>query len=103
MKLDESNLKIFKHNKGHCLKILMPDGSDNYLHLQLYNDVESIMLIRDLLLEQEIYQPDLEIIEDDSYYRIWLTLKDVNGDSYLFHSRKLNLNDVVFERMQIIK
>ena len=102
MKLDVSNLKVFKHEKGYCLKIMMPDGSDNYLHMQLYNDIESILLIRDLLLEQEIYQPDLQIMEDGTYYRIWLSIKDVNGDSYQFHSRKLNLNDVVFERMQII-
>lgn len=102
MKLDESNLKLFKHDKGHCLKIVMPDGSDNYLHLQLFNDVNSMLMYRDLLLEQEIYLQDIEVKEDGSYYRIWVTLKDCNSDSYQFHSRKLNLNDAVYERMQIL-
>jgi hypothetical protein len=92
-----------KHDQGHTLKIIMPDGSDNYLHLQLYNDVDSMLLIRDLLLEQEIYSNDIHINEDGTYYRIWLKLKDANDDEYVFHSRKLNLNDVVFERMQLIK
>ena len=103
MKLDESNLKVFKHDKGHCLKIIMPDGSDNYLHLQVFNDVHSILLMRDLLLEQEIYENDLQVKEDGTYYRLWLNLKDCNGDEYPFHSRKLNLNDVVYERMQILQ
>lgn len=103
MKLDEDNLKVFKHDKGHCLKIIMPDGSGNYLHLQLYNDVNSMLIIRDLLLEQEIYMQDVEVIEDGTYYRLNVTLKDCNNDSYDFHSRKLNLNDVVYERLQILK
>ena len=102
MKLDVLNLKVFKHVKGHCLKIMMPDGSDNYLHLQLYNDIESILLMRDLLLEQEIYESNIAIREDDRYYRIYLNLKDVNDDLYSFHSRKLNINDVVFERSQLL-
>lgn len=102
MKLSESNLKVFKAEKGHCLKIIMPDGSDNYLHLQLYNDIESMCLIRDLLMDTEFYQDSIHIIEDEGYYRLILLIKDVNGDSYEFHSRKLNLNDVVFERMQLI-
>lgn len=103
MELNESNLQVFKHAKGHCLKIIMPDGSNNYLHLQMYNDVNSMILIRDLLLEQEIYTQNVEVKEDDSYYRLWLKLKDVNGDEYEFHSRKLNLNDVTVERNVILQ
>ena len=103
MDLDESNLKLMKHEKGHTLKIIMPDGSENYLHLQLYNDVNSMAMIRDLLLEQSIYIQDIEIKEDETYYRLFVTLKDCNNDVYDFHSRKLNLNDAVYERMQLIK
>lgn len=103
MKLTEENLRVFKHEKGHCLKIIMPDESDNYLHLQLFNDVNSMLLIRDLLLEQEIYQQDIEVIEDESYYRLNVTLKDCNGESYDFHSRKLNINDAVYERKLLMQ
>ena len=102
MMLQENNLKVFKHEKGHCLKIIMPDGSDNYLHLQFFNDVNSMTMMRDLLLDIEIFLQDIEINEDDGYYRLHLTLKDCNDDVYPFHSRKLNLNDAVYERTQII-
>lgn len=101
MKLDVSNLKVMKHNDNFALKIMMPDGSDNFIHTE-DNDLLSILINRSLLLEQEINEQQIEIIEDGTYYRLNLFLEDVNDEKHKFHSRKLNLNDVVFERDQLI-
>ena len=98
MKLDVSNLKVFIHHEGYALKILMPDGSGNYLHNGNKEDLNETILIRDLLLEQEINQEELLTKEDDRYFRLELRIKDVNGLEQYFHSRKLNLNDIVFEK-----
>ena len=102
MKLDVINLKVFIHHKGYALKILMPDGSDNYLHNGNNEDVNETLLIRDLLFEQEIFSQDINIKEEDRYFRIELRIEDINGDKQYFHSRKLNLNDAVFERGQLL-
>lgn len=103
MILTKSNLQVFKHEKGYTLKLLMPDNSDNYLHLQLYNDIESVLLYRDVLLDQEIDSLQLVIKEDETYYRLWLYLRDDNDDRYPFHSRKLNLNDAIHERDMMLE
>lgn len=97
MQLTISNLKVFKHGDDYALKLMMPDGSDNYLHTET-NDLESILINRSLLLEQEIDETQIKIKETDKYYRLYLNLQDVNGELHIFHSRKLNLNDVIFER-----
>lgn len=101
MKLDESNLRVSKIGTFYRLNIMMPDGSNNYLHSRNYN-LESILIIRDLLLDQEFGSDSLAVVEDGQYFRIHLTVFDINGENYEFHSRKLNLNDAVFERMQLI-
>ena len=103
MQLDVSNLKVVTHHDGgYTLNIMMPDGSGNYLHTGNH-DMESILIIRQLLLEKEFYDQDLKIIPDKKYYRLELTVSDVNNDKYVFHSRMLNLNDVIFERDQLLK
>jgi len=103
MKLTEANLKVFQKSEDEfALKIIMPDDSDNYLHSGGRVDLHDVLLIRDLLLDQEIYEPDIEIIRDEKYFRIQLKVQDVNDDKVLFHSRKMNINDVVYERMQLI-
>ena len=84
------------------MAIMMPDGSRNYLHTDLQMPINDVMVCRDLLLEQEFTQQEIEIKQDESYFRLEVNLKDVNGTDYKFHSRKLNLNDVVFERMQLV-
>lgn len=102
MKLDESNLVIDTKDKGkYVLKIMMPDGSRNYLHGLISDSINNLVIERDLLLEQEIYDQDVSIAEEDSYFRLNLSIKDVNGTEHFFHSRKLNINDVIFERMQV--
>lgn len=102
MKLDVSNLKVFIHHEGYALKILMPDGSGNYLHNGNNIDVNETLLIKDLLLDQEIDSQDIHIKEDDKYFRLVLRIKDVNDNEECFESRKLNLIDVIFEREQLL-
>jgi len=102
MKLTEENLKVFRHHEGYGLQIMMPDDSGNYLHNGNQIDLNDTLITRALLLEQEIFEHDIHIKKEDGYFRIELRLKDVNGNKEYFHSRKLNLNDVVFERMQLV-
>jgi len=103
MKLTESNLKVIMNDrKEFCLHLIMPDGSSNYLHNRDNLDVNDIVLVRQLLLNQEILDDELKIILDEGYYRLRLDMHDCNGNKHFFHSRKLNLNDVVFERMQLL-
>ena len=102
MKLTESNLIIQSHKSGFCMAIMMPDGSRNYLHTDLQMSINDVIVCRDLLLGQEFYNQDIDIKQDESYFRLHVNLKDPNGTEYEFHSRKLNLNDVVFERMQLV-
>lgn len=84
------------------MAIMMPDGSRNYLHTTLQMPINDVFVCRDLLLEQEFSQQEIEIKQDESYFRLQVNLKDCNGTIYDFHSRKLNLNDAVFERMQLV-
>lgn len=101
MKLDESNLVVQRYKNGYCLAILMPDGSRNYLHTDLEMPINDTLIVRDLLLDQEFSSQEIEVYGDGEYFRIRLELSDINGTKYTFHSRKLNLNDAVFERMQL--
>jgi len=103
MKLDVSNLKVFIHHDGYALKILMPDGSDNFLHCGNCVDIDDVVLTKDLLLKQEINSIHVSIKEDENYFRLELRVPDANGLYHYFHSRKVNLNDVVYERTQIIE
>ena len=64
--------------------------------------MENILIIRSLRLDQEIDEQQTSIVKEEKYYRICLTIKDVNDDIHEFHSRKLNLNDAIFERDQLI-
>jgi len=102
MKLTEGNLKVFKHHDGYALKILMPDGSGNYLHNGNHIELDETILDRELLLEMDIDHMCINTKEEDEYFRIELRIPDVNGNKHYFHSRKVNLNDVVFERMQLL-
>lgn len=102
MKLTEENLKVFRHHDGYALQIMMPDDSGNYLHNGNQIDLNDTLITRALLLEQEIFEQDLHIKEEDEYFRLGLVVKDVNDSPQYFHSRKLNLNDIVNERMQLL-
>ncbi len=102
MKLTSSNLKVFEYKEGYALKIMMPDGSQNYLHSGERLDINQLLRERDLLVQQEILAKDIEITPEDKYFRIIVRVEDGSKDKYYFHSRKINLNDAVFERMLLI-
>lgn len=76
---------------------MMPYNTGNYLHSEMKMSVNDAMLTRELLLDQEFSNMNVSLKEDEGYYRIILKINDVNGKEVVFHSRKLNLNDAVFE------
>ena len=91
-----------KDEKGnHRVMIMMPYNTGNYLHSEMKMSVNDAMLTRELLLDQEFSNMNVSLKEDEGYYRIVLKINDVNGKEVVFHSRKLNLNDAVFEVDQL--
>lgn len=101
MEVNDGNTYITEHKEGYSLNIQMPDGSRNYLHYTC-KDLESAIIVRELINECSIDHMNLIIGKDEGYYRLYLNINDCNGDFHKFHSRKLNLNDVVYERMQML-
>lgn len=101
MKLDTGNMYITEHGPMFTVNIQMPDGSRNFLHHKEM-DLDSAILIRELIEECSIDHMNIAIIPEDQYYRLVANIKDCNGDGHRFHSRKLNLNDAVYERMQLL-
>lgn len=75
----------------------MPNNTGNYLHTEMKYSVNDALLVRELLLDQEFTNQDVSLKEEDGYYRIILKVNDIIGQEVIFHSRKLNLNDVVYE------
>lgn len=100
--LDRNVLKIEKHNDHHRLRLMLPGGTGNYLHTDLKMSVNDAIIVRTLLLDQEFYDQDVTLSEEDGYYRMNLVVKDVNGTSYFFHGRKVNLNDAIYERDELL-
>ncbi|MGI0057333.1 MAG: hypothetical protein ACREAK_08170 [Nitrosarchaeum sp.] len=100
MKISLSNTYIIAHGGGFTVNIEMPDGSRNYLHSEPF-DLDSAIITRELIEEQDIDHMNLLIRVELGYYRLVAVLKN-NDESVEFHSRKLNLNDVVYERMQLL-
>lgn len=102
MEINAGNTHIVKNEKFFELRIYMPDGSRNYLHAKCLT-LEDALVSRELVDEITLDHMNIGIIEDGKYYRI-VTKIGVNHDEtdVRFHSRKLNLNDVVYERMQLL-
>ena len=100
MKFTDSNLYITEHRLGFTLNIQMPDGSRNYLHTEFYQDLMTAIYYRDELIKNFMIRNDvIGISKDEKYYRIIILFEDGFG-KVRFHSRKLNLNDAIYERMQ---
>lgn len=98
MELDKNNLVIYQLDQlTYGLKILMPNDTLNFLHGPK-STLENILIIRDQLSESAFYEQDIKIKEEDKYFRLYITVTNSNNENYLFHSRKLNLNDVIKER-----
>lgn len=95
----KSNLFVEKHEDGWFrLKLMMPQETGNFIHTDSQLQINEAVLIRDLLIDQEFYGKDIKLKEVEKYYRLIINAKDVNGDTIVFHSRLLNLNDAVYER-----
>ncbi len=102
MKLGLDNVQLVKKDGKYVIHIIMPDGSKNYLHCEQW-DLFHAITYRDDIIGLEIDKESIMVEEDETYYRLYLPLV-VGEDSDVelkFHSRKLNLNDVMFERMQL--
>lgn len=104
MKLTDDNVRLEKTAKGYCIKIEMPDGSHNYLHSQDFN-LQVAIGYRDDIIGLELDKESIQINEDEGYYRLYIPINVGETAEFeaQFHSRKLNLNDVLFERMQLME
>lgn len=102
MTVNLSNSFIEKHDEGYSIFLLVPDNSRNFLHCKSYRLDRILMYYQDIL-GQKIGNYNCSIIEDETYFRIQVSLRvgeQLNGENnkdLIFHSRKLNLNDAVFE------
>ncbi|MCV0393662.1 MAG: hypothetical protein K5790_10310 [Nitrosopumilus sp.] len=97
-----SNSYIEKHGDGYSIFISIPDDSRNFLHCDPLRLDRMLMYYQDIIA-QKIGNYNCSIVEDGTYFRIKTQLRcgeQLNGDNdtdLIFHSRKLNLNDAVFE------
>ena len=115
MKIDEKNLYITKvvedNNKWYYeLRIEYPDKSRNFLHWDdegRTQDLNELINTKTTILsfDNEINEETCRAIDDGTYYRIEapITIPTYkSGIEVTFHSRKLNLNDVVSERIYLL-
>lgn len=101
-KLTKEHLRLMRDEEGNHRIMLMQNTTGNYLHTDLKMPVNDALLVRELLLDQEFTSQDVSLKEDDGYYRIILKVKNVNDEEIIFHGRKLNLNDAVYEIDELI-
>lgn len=104
MKLTDDNVRLMKSKKGYQIIIEMPDGSRNYIHSQEFMLPLAIQY-RDDIIGLELDKETVQIQEDEAYYRLYVPIIVGENAEFeaQFHSRKLNLQDVLFERMQLIE
>ena len=109
MKLTKQNMYIKQHGSAtqFVLWIEMPDNSRNYLHTSPMALSECVHLMDDLIdytIENDCNEP--YFMMDEGYYRLHFTVPAaiLSTDSDIdFHSRKLNLNDIVAERRMLLE
>ncbi len=102
MKFTDTNLYIDKKGDGYCIKIAMPDGSRNYLHTGVYGLLDIAISDRDYIAKHNgINEHVIHIREDDKYFRIDISF-EIDKRLIQFHSRKLNLSDAFYERLQLM-
>src|SRR3972149_8726559 len=111
MKITHNNCYLEKHDTGYSICISLPDNSKNYIHSDTLSILDLALKYRESLLLRAIEPENCKIKEDGSYYRINVIF-EIYPDPFdvvseitklptiylLFHSRKLNLNDAIFER-----
>jgi len=101
LKITIGNTYIEKHQELYAVHVQMPDGSRNYLHSETF-ELQTVLEIKDLIQGMIIRVENIRIHPDGTYYRLKFKLHPPNSFEVLFHSRKLNLQDAVYERMQLL-
>lgn len=103
MKLTKDNCYIVEKGDGWIIKIDVPQYNNrNYIHCDVFGDLNSCIKVRDELINDKIGDWNTEIKKTGTYYRLYIKLK---WDKYFghdektltFHSRKLNIIDVMHE------
>lgn len=104
MNINFSNTYISKHENKFAVHIEMPDGSRNYLHCKIM-DLESAIVTRELIDGQSIDHMSLLIKKHVKYPKYYQLIANLNCNDEVeeFHSRALNVNDAVSERMRLIQ
>ncbi len=97
MKLNSKNLYIQEHGGEYSVHIEMPDGSRNYLHNSPTDIEHAIMIMHDFDGDVELGYHNTKIVSNGTYYRINVILYDGRDEEQIFHSRQLNLQDVIYE------
>ena len=115
MRLRESNVYVVKVENTigsfYELRIDYPDNSRNFLHWDdegRTRNLQQLLEVRDRIIAQKITLDRLntKAVEDGVYYRLEssfiIRTKD-DEQQIVAHSRKLNLNDVVYERDLLVE
>lgn len=102
MNLDMKTLYVKEKDDGYVICIDMPDSSRNYLHSEIIKNLWQVQEYLKDLIGLELDGIDIE--KDETYYRLStaITVGDSEPIDLRFHSRKLNLNDAIYERHIII-
>ncbi len=102
MKITIANTYIQQYKTGYSIHIQMPDGSRNYLHSQPF-ELQTALELRDEFVDQYLIRKEsIHVIPDGKYFRLQFHLGGGKVQEVPFHSRKLNLNDAIYERMQLL-
>lgn len=103
MDITLSNTYIKKDGMEYIVCIEMPDGSRNFLHNEK-RDLESAIITREIIDGMILTEDMVDIRTHDKYLRYYqvIVMITVNDEPEIFHSRALNLNDVISERYNLL-
>ena len=103
MRVTKNNTYLRRHGSGYAVHIEMPDKSRNFLHCESM-PLEKAIELRDNIIDQEIVAEIIKIRKHPKYpkyYRIVIPAETARIKT-IFHSRALNLNDVIAERTLLV-
>lgn len=98
MMIDKFTLAIDKKETGYVLKVFLEGYLKNYIHTKPIKELDEIIKTYDAVINKQITLDTLEVVEDDGYYRIKVKILSRMEIPVIFHSRKLNLADLMYER-----
>jgi len=108
LKIDQDNCYIVEKSHvtavdGWIIKINVPQYNNrNYIHCDLFGDLEKCIQARDDILKEKIGNWNTVIKQTGTYYRLvvklnWDKVFGQEDKTLTFHSRKLNIIDVLHE------